>query len=202
MLHSMHRCTRCSLAIMLTAALLHTPTLFAEDAMPTGPLEATVTDIDGKPCDLTQFKGKVVMLVNVASKCGHTPQYAGLESMYEKYKDKGLVIVGFPANNFGAQEPGTNAEVKEFCTSKYNVSFPMMAKVSVKGLDICPLYKYLTTTSPKPGAIAWNFAKFLVGRDGTVVDRFDPGTKPDDAKLVASVEQALAAAPGAAGASK
>ncbi len=201
MLRSMHM-HALALAMTLSAAVLHAPTLLAEDAMPAAPLDATVTDIDGKPFALNQFKGKVVMLVNVASKCGNTPQYAGLESMYEKYKDKGFVIVGFPANNFGHQEPGSNAEVKEFCTSTYQVSFPMMAKVSVKGDDICPLYKYLTTASPKPGDVTWNFAKFLVGRDGTVVDRFDPRTKPEDPTLGASVEQALAATAGAAGGAK
>jgi glutathione peroxidase len=191
-----------ALALAVATALLATPTLLAEDAMPAAPLDITMNDIDGKPLALSQFKGKVVMLVNVASRCGNTPQYAGLETMYETYKDKGFVTVGFPANNFGAQEPGTNPEIKEFCTGKYNVSFPMMAKVSVKGDDICPLYKYLTTASPKPGEVTWNFAKFLVGRDGTVIDRFDPRTKPEDPKLVSSVEQALAATANAAGGSK
>jgi glutathione peroxidase len=164
----------------------------ADDASPSV-LATTMTSIDGKPFAFAQLKGQVILLVNVASKCGNTPQYAALETMYEKYKGSGLVIVGVPANNFGSQEPGSNDEIKQFCTAKYNVSFPMLAKVSVKGDDICPLYKYLTTKSPKPGEVGWNFAKFLVGRDGVVVDRFDPKAKPDDPKVVASVEKALAA---------
>jgi glutathione peroxidase len=167
--------------------------LRAAEEMPASVLAATMTSIDGKPYAFSQLKGQVILLVNVASKCGNTPQYAALESMYEKYKASGLVIVGVPANNFGAQEPGSNDEIKQFCTAKYNVTFPMLAKVSVKGDDICPLYKYLTTKSPKPGEIGWNFAKFLVGRNGEVVDRFDPKAKPDDPKVVTSVEKALAA---------
>jgi glutathione peroxidase len=166
----------------------------AEDpAMASPVLKTTMNDINGKPYDFSQNQGKVIMLVNVASRCGNTPQYAGLEDLYNKYKDKGLVIIGIPANNFGAQEPGTDAEIQTFCTSKYQVTFPMLSKVSVKGDDICPLYQYLTTQSPNPGPVTWNFAKFLVGRNGQVVDRFDPKTKPDDAKLVSSVEAALAA---------
>jgi glutathione peroxidase len=165
----------------------------AQDPVPDSFLAATMTSIDGKPYPMAQLKGQVVLLVNVASKCGNTPQYAGLESLYEKYKASGLVVVGVPANNFGKQEPGTNDEIKQFCSATYNVKFPMLAKVSVKGDDINPLYAFLTTKSPKPGDITWNFAKFLIGRTGTVVDRFDPKTKPDDPKLVASVEAALAA---------
>jgi glutathione peroxidase len=134
------------------------------------------------------------MIVNVASKCGLTPQYAGLEKLYDAYKDRGLVVLGFPANNFGGQEPGTDEEIKTFCTSKYDVSFPMMSKISVKGDDQHPLYTLLTAktdTNTFAGDIGWNFTKFLVGRDGQVVARFDSKTKPDDAKLVAAVEQAL-----------
>src|SRR5579872_939454 len=121
----------------------------------------TLPSIDGKPMPLSDFKGKVILVVNVASKCGYTPQYTALEALYEKYKDRGLVIVGFPANNFGAQEPGTNAEIKTFCTRKYNVSFPMMSKVSVKGADTTPLYQYLTSAPKTGGEIQWNFTKFL-----------------------------------------
>ncbi len=164
----------------------------AADPVPSGVLDVTMNDIDGKPFAFAQLKGKVVMLVNVASRCGNTPQYAGLETTFKKYKDAGLVIVGVPANNFGGQEPGSDAEVKQFCTSKYDVTFPMLSKVSVKGDDICPLYKFLTTKSPKPGEVTWNFGKFLVGRDGQVVDRFDPKTKPDDATVIAAIEKALA----------
>lgn len=159
------------------------------------PLDYTVTDIDGKPHDLRQHKGRVVMFVNVASKCGMTPQYEGLEALYRKYKDQGLVILGFPANNFRGQEPGTDEQIKQFCSTKYNVSFPMMSKVSVKGDDKAAVYRHLTeptTAGPHAGEIGWNFAKFLVGRDGKIAARFDPQIKPDDPKLVASVEQALA----------
>jgi glutathione peroxidase len=151
--------------------------------------EFTLNDIDGKPVSLAEFKGKVVLIVNVASKCGFTPQYTGLEALYEKYKDQGFVIVGVPANNFGSQEPGTNEEIKTFCTRKYNVSFPMLAKVSVKGDDITPLYKYLTET--KGGDVKWNFTKFLIGKDGQVAERFESAVKPDDPGLAAAVESAL-----------
>lgn len=158
------------------------------------PLAHKVKDIDGKEVDLASFKGKVVLIVNVASKCGNTPQYEGLEKMYEKYKDKGFVILGFPANNFGKQEPGTEAEIKEFCTSKYSVTFPMMSKISVKGGDIDPLYTDLTKFSSKDakGDVDWNFAKFLVGKDGQIVDRFKAGVKPEDKKLIAAIEAELA----------
>jgi glutathione peroxidase len=154
----------------------------------------TLNSIDGKPTSLGSFKGQVVLLVNVASRCGYTPQYTGLESLYEKYKGQGLVIVGFPANNFMGQEPGTNEEIKTFCHSKYNVTFPMMAKVSVRGDDTTPLYKFLTdkTTNPEfAGDIKWNFTKFLVGRDGAVIARFEPAVKPDDPAVVAAIEKAL-----------
>jgi glutathione peroxidase len=160
-------------------------------------LNFSVKDIDGKDIDLaTTYAGKVLLILNVASKCGNTPQYTKLESMYEKYKDKGLVIVGFPANNFGGQEPGTNLEIKEFCSETYHVAFPMMAKVSVKGGDIAPLFKYLTTQDCKPlskGDIAWNFEKFLIGRDGKLIGRFANRTQPDDASIVSAIESALAA---------
>src|ERR1700741_125550 len=131
----------------------------------------TWNSIQGQASRLASFKGKVVLLVNVASRCGFTPQYAGLESLYEKYKDRGFVIIGIPANNFGAQEPGTNQEIKTFCTAKYHVTFPMMAKVSVKGSDITPLYQFLTDKGAHPetgGEIGWNFTKFLVGPGGKV----------------------------------
>jgi glutathione peroxidase len=163
----------------------------AADA-PKGVLDYTLDNIDGKPYPLAQHKGQVLLIVNVASRCGNTPQYAGLESMYEKYKEKGLTIIGVPANEFGGQEPGSNADIKEFCESKYKVTFPMLGKVVVKGEGITPLYKYLTTESPKKGPVTWNFAKFLVDRHGNVVERFDPKTKPEDPKMVAAVEKALA----------
>jgi glutathione peroxidase len=143
---------------------------------------------------LASYKGKVVLLVNVASKCGFTPQYTALEAVYEKYKDRGLVIVGIPANNFAQQEPGTNAEIKTFCSRKYNVSFPMMAKVSVKGDDQTPLYKFLTENATDPrfaGDIKWNFTKFLFDRNGKPVARFEPATTPDSPQVTAAIEAAL-----------
>jgi glutathione peroxidase len=159
--------------------------------------EFTLNSIDGQPAPLAAYKGKVVLLVNVASRCGFTPQYSALESVYEKYKDRGLVIVGIPANNFGAQEPGTNEEIKTFCKTKYSVSFPMMAKVSVKGGDITPLYQFLTDKSANPhtgGEIKWNFTKFLVGPDGRVVARFEPDVTPDSPQVTSAIEKALASA--------
>jgi glutathione peroxidase len=154
-----------------------------------------LNSIEGQSTPLASFKGKVVLLVNVASRCGFTPQYAGLEALYEKYKDRGFVIVGIPANNFGAQEPGTNQEIKTFCTSKYHVTFPMMAKVSVKGEDITPLYAFLTDKAANPktgGEIGWNFTKFLIGPVGKVVARFDSEVEPDSKDLNSAIEGALA----------
>jgi glutathione peroxidase len=156
----------------------------------------TLNTIDGQPAPLAAYKGKVVMLVNVASRCGYTPQYTALESIYEKYKDRGFVILGIPANNFGAQEPGTNQEIKTFCQSKYSVTFPMMSKVSVKGDDKTPLYQFLTdkAASPKTGGeIQWNFTKFLVGPDGQIITRFEPAVTPDSPEVAAAIERALAA---------
>ena len=153
----------------------------------------TLNSIDGKPSPLADYKGKVVLLVNVASQCGYTPQYSGLEATYEKYKDQGFVILGFPANNFGAQEPGTNEEIKTFCTRKYSVTFPMYSKISVKGADQAPLYSYLTKeTGPGiAGEIKWNFTKFLVDRDGKVVQRFEPAVTPDSKEVTAAIEKQL-----------
>ncbi len=153
----------------------------------------TLPSIDGKPMPLADFKGKVILMVNVASKCGYTPQYAALEALYEKYKDQGFVIVGFPANNFGAQEPGTNAEIKTFCSRKYNVTFPMYGKISVKGDDQAPLYQYLTKDTPAPisGEIKWNFTKFLVDRNGNVVQRFESAVTPDSPEVTSAVEKLL-----------
>lgn len=161
-----------------------------------GPLNFTLKNIEGQEQKLSDYRGKVVLLVNVASKCGYTPQYEGLQKVYEKYKDQGLVVIGIPANNFGAQEPGTNEEIKQFCSTKYNVTFPLMAKVSVKGDDIDPLYKWLTdpaTNKDFGGEIGWNFTKFLIGRDGKVVGRYESKVKPDDAEMTGAIETALAA---------
>jgi glutathione peroxidase len=153
----------------------------------------TLNSIDGKPAPLADYKGKVVLIVNVASQCGYTPQYSALESVYEKYKGQGFVILGFPANNFGAQEPGTNEEIKTFCTRKYNVTFPMYAKISVKGDDQAPLYSYLTkdTGAGIAGDIKWNFTKFLVDRNGKVVQRFEPAVTPDSQEVTSAIEKHL-----------
>jgi glutathione peroxidase len=155
----------------------------------------TLNSIDGQATPLAGYRGKVLMVVNVASRCGYTPQYAALETIYEKYKDRGFVIVGVPANNFGAQEPGSNSEIKTFCTRKYNVQFPMMSKVSVKGSDTAPLYQYLTDNSSHPktgGEIKWNFTKFLVDRNGSIAARFEPEVTPDSPQVTAAIEKALA----------
>jgi len=165
-------------------------------AAPTSVYDFTLKSIDGQPTPLSEYHGKVLLLVNVASHCGYTPQYTALESLYEKYKDKGLVIVGIPANNFMGQEPGTNEDIKTFCTKKYNVSFPMMSKISVKGDDKTPLYTFLTAKSSDPkfgGEIQWNFTKFLVDRNGSLVNRFEPATTPDSPEVISAVEAALAA---------
>ena len=172
------------------------PAKAAQDGQPAGPLDFKLKDIDGKEQDLADLKGKVVMFVNVASKCGLTKQYTALQALYDKYKDQGLVIVGVPANNFLKQEPGSNEEIKTFCSTKYNVTFPLMSKVSVKGDDIHPLYAWLTgeqTNGEFAGEIEWNFAKFLVDRHGNVMARFDARTTPDDEKVVQAVEKALKA---------
>ena len=150
-------------------------------------------DIDGKPTSLKAYEGKVLLIVNVASKCGFTPQYAALEALYAKYKDKGLLVLGFPCNQFGGQEPGTNEEIKQFCSSKYQVTFPLFDKIEVNGPKRNPLYVALAGEgSPFPGDIKWNFNKFLIGRDGKIVKRFESKVKPDSAELVQAVEAALA----------
>jgi len=157
-------------------------------------LEFTLNSIDGRPAPLSPYQGKVILIVNVASRCGFTPQYAALEKMYETYKDRGFVILGFPANNFGGQEPGTDEEIKTFCSSKYNVTFPMYSKISVKGADKHPLYQFLTDKQANPstgGEIQWNFTKFLVDRNGKVVARFEPKVTPDSADVVSAIETAL-----------
>lgn len=154
----------------------------------------TLSSIDGAATPLSSFKGKVIMLVNVASRCGYTPQYAGLERLYKQYQNRGFIIIGIPANNFMSQEPGTNAEIKTFCKSKYDVTFPMMAKVSVKGADETPLYQYLTSKQDNPktgGDIKWNFTKFVIGKDGRPIARFEPATTPEDPSVKSAIEAAL-----------
>lgn len=169
-------------AIILSAMLHHSP------------LDFTMNDIDGKPVKLETYKNKLIMMVNVASQCGYTPQYADLQTVYEKYKSKGLVILGFPANEFGEQEPGTNAEIKAFCTGNYHVTFPMFSKIVVNGEGTHPLYKFLTekeTGGAFAGPIKWNFTKFLIGKNGQVIARFEPKIKPTDTQVIKMIEHAL-----------
>ncbi|MBS1986156.1 MAG: glutathione peroxidase [Bdellovibrionales bacterium] len=158
-------------------------------------LNFKLPDIDGKLKNLCDYRGKVLLVVNVASRCGYTDQYADLEKLYKKYQDRGFMILGFPANNFGGQEPGTNQEIKKFCSLNYNVSFDMFAKSEVKGEGTNPLYTWLTAKRPGysyDGEISWNFNKFLIGRDGGVLGRFGSGDEPFSPKIVKSVESALA----------
>jgi len=150
-------------------------------------------DIDGKSTSLKAYEGKVLLIVNVASKCGYTPQYTGLEALQQKYKDKGLTVLGFPCNQFGGQEPGTAEQIKQFCSSKYQVTFPLFEKIEVNGPNRNPLYVVLAGKEAAfPGDIKWNFTKFLVGRDGKVLKRFDSKVKPDSADMVQAIESALA----------
>src|SRR3984957_10955917 len=154
--------------------------------------EFTMKSLDGKQVPLASFKGKVMLVVNVASQCGYTYQYEGLQALYAKYKDRGLVLTGFPANNFGGQEPGSDAEIGAFCKSKFGVTFPMFSKISVKGADKAPLYQFLTDTKTKTGGeIQWNFTKFLVDRDGKGIQRFEPDVEPQSKEIEAAVEAAL-----------
>jgi len=156
--------------------------------------DVTAKSIDGTDVKLDAYRGKVLLVVNVASECGYTGQYEGLQSLYQKYADRGLVVLGFPCNQFGGQEPGTAAEIKKFCTTSFRVTFPLFEKIEVNGPRRHPLYTFLAgKDSPFPGNIGWNFAKFLVGRDGRVLARFDAGVEPSDADLVARLEAALAA---------
>ena len=150
-------------------------------------------DIDGHPVDLKTFKGKVLLIVNTASMCGNTPQYAGLQEIYERYQERGFEVLAFPANDFGQQEPGTNQEIKGFCYTKYSVSFPLFSKISVVGKDKHPLYRYLTEQSAFPGRVTWNFQKYLVDRSGNVIGKYDPGMNPLSPTILADVEKALAA---------
>ena len=154
----------------------------------------TMSDIDNNPVTFEKFRNKVFLIVNVASKCGFTPQYKGLQELYQEFKDDGLLVLGFPANNFLSQEPGTDSEIKQFCSIKYNVSFPVFSKISVKGNDISPLYAFLTakeTNSEFSGSIKWNFTKFLIDRAGNIVDRFSPMTRPDSKKVKKRIGQLL-----------
>ena len=166
----------------------------AEEHSKTSIYDFTMANIDGDPVVLSDYRGKVLMIVNVASKCGYTPQYEQLEQIYEKYSDRGFFVLGFPANNFANQEPGNNSDIKTFCTTNYNITFPMFSKISVKGEDKHPLYKYLTEekTNPKfSGEITWNFNKFLIGKDGQVINRFATNIKPNAPEVIEAIEAAL-----------
>ncbi len=193
------RSLTCCLLLAVLAGAVAVPTALADS-----PLAGKVKKIDGTEIDLADYKGKVVVIVNVASQCGATPQYAGLQKLYDTYKDQGLVILGFPANEFGAQEPGSDAEISKFCTSKYNVTFDMFSKVKVKGDGQSPLYKALVSQAPrytdqkredKPentsADVKWNFEKFLIGKDGAISGRFATQVKPDDQAFVKAIEAEL-----------
>lgn len=180
---------------LLTSGVTMTSTPVTQDSVRTGESKLyifSVKTIDGEDRSLSAYKGKVLLIVNVASKCGYTPQYEGLEKLFDQYKDQGFMVLGFPANNFLWQEPGSDAEIKEFCSLTYNVSFDMFSKVSVKGDDQHPLYTYLTQETSVPGSVRWNFQKYLVNKKGVVVDRFAPATEPMDKEVVTKIEALLA----------
>jgi glutathione peroxidase len=175
-------------SLFTVLALMQTAALYAGSIH-----DIAVKDINGKDGSLKSYQGKVLLIVNVASKCGYTPQYKTLEAIYEKYKDKGFAVLGFPCNQFGGQEPGTNEEIKQFCVSKYNVTFPMFDKIEVNGPNRHPLYVALAgNDSPYPGDIKWNFGKFLIGRDGKIIKRFDSKATPDSPEVTTAIEAALA----------
>ena len=179
---------------MLTYSTLTMAMMLVSGATaPTSVLDFTMRNIDGKDVPLSNYRGKVILIVNVASECGYTPQYKGLEELYRKYKDRGFVILGFPANNFGAQEPGTNEEIKKFCTTTYDVTFDLFSKISVKGEDQHPLYKFITSNPAVTGEIKWNFQKYLVDRDGKLIARFMSRVEPLSNEVTQAVEKALAA---------
>ncbi len=178
------------LAIFLMTMTLANASWSAEPSL----YDVKVKDIDGKEHTLGEYKGKVILVVNVASECGLTGQYAGLEGLYKKYKDQGFTVLGFPCNDFGGQEPGTEKEIKQFCNSRYQVTFPMFSKIKVAGEGKHDLYEKLTgKASPFPGEVGWNFAKFLIGKDGKVLKRFDPDMEPDGEEITKEVAAALAA---------
>jgi len=180
------------MSIAAILALTSTTMMTSPEPAPKSLYDFTMATIEGKAMKLDKYKGKVVLIVNVASKCGLTPQYKGLEELYKENKAKGLVVLGFPANNFGGQEPGSNEEISEFCARNYGVSFPMFSKISVKGSDRAELYNWLVSSSDRPNdEIEWNFAKFLVGKDGKLIKRFGPQEKPESPALKAAITKAL-----------
>lgn len=181
------------LSLTTTLLIAAAAAVIAADA-PKSIYDVPVKDIEGADTSLKPYQGKVMLIVNVASKCGKTPQYAQLEQLNQEFQKDGLAVLGFPCNDFGGQEPGTNSEIKQFCSIKYHVTFPMFDKVKVKGAEKHPLYEVLTgPTSPFPGDVKWNFGKFLVSRDGKILKRFEPGVKPDAPEVVSAIKEALAA---------
>lgn len=183
------------LSALAALAVVGVSCLAADTPSTPAVLNFKMNSLTGEEVMLSKYQGKVILMINVASKCGYTPQYEGLQALYAKYKDKGLVLLGFPSNDFGRQEPGTSAEIAEFCTSKYGVSFPLFAKVEVKGKDKVALYRYLTDAANDPtkgGEIKWNFEKFLIGRDGKIVHRWRSATTPMSDEVVKAVEAELA----------
>lgn len=184
-----------SIAVALAGIIMSNPSVATEKSPVLG---HTMNSLDGNPVNFSQYEGKVLLIVNVASRCGATPQYKQLQELHEKYQDKGLVVLGFPCNQFGAQEPGTAEEIAAFCKDNYKVTFPMFDKVDVNGKQAAPLYQYLTSEKAvpsDPGAVRWNFEKFLIGRDGQVIERFRTRVSPDAPQVVQSIEKALAAQP-------
>lgn len=180
--------------IFLPLCLMAVAVLSAFLLPPKNIYDFTMQDIDGNDVKLSNYKGKVLLVVNVASKCGLTPQYKDLQALYEKYKGQGLEILAFPANNFLGQEPGNNAKIKEFCSSTYSVTFPMFSKISVKGKDIHPLYKYLTSKKENgtvDAPVTWNFQKFLLDKNGNVITSFAPKHKVTEADFIQALEKAL-----------
>lgn len=178
-------------ALVLGAALASPPAMSQPASAPLQSI--ALKDIDGKDTSLKAYSGKVLLVVNVASRCGYTRQYAGLQALHEKFGPRGFSVLGFPSNDFGGQEPGTAAEIKEFCSSTYSVTFPLFEKLKVKGADQHPLFAALTGKgSPVPGEVKWNFGKFLIGKDGALIKRWDSGTEPDSPEVAAAIEAALA----------
>jgi glutathione peroxidase len=199
-IHKENQTMRTTVALLtglLLLALVAAPFAGAEekgDKKVAPVLNFKMKTLDDKEVDLSKYQGKVVMFVNVASKCGYTKQYKALQALHDKYAETGLVIIGVPANEFGKQEPGTNQEIAEFCSTQYGVKFPMLSKVVVKGEGICPLYKYLTekeTNAKSAGAIKWNFTKFVIGKNGAIVARFEPEVKPDSEEFIKTIEAEL-----------
>lgn len=183
-------------ALLASIFAVHVSHAESPTTAPAGPLSFTVKNIEGKDVDLSAYRGQVVMIVNVASKCGLTKQYDQLGAMYKARHGEGLTILGFPANDFNGQEPGSDEEIAEFCRAKYDITFPMFSKISVKGPEKAPLYKFLTekeTAGEFAGEIGWNFTKFLIGRDGKIVARFESRVKPDAPEVTEAIDRALAA---------